>query len=62
MMLLPVKHTYTQLKSYYVRHFTTVSFACLCNKKYRRCYDFLYQFFYANLSKPVFKTFVRDFN
>ena len=40
---------------------SSVSFIYLCKKKYRRCYDFEYQFFDANFFKPVLKTIVCDF-
>ena len=53
---LPVKYIYAQLKAQCVRRFTSVSFFCVCNKGYRRCYDFVYQFAVANL----FKTLTRD--
>ena len=56
MQLLHVKHIYTQLKSYYVQCFTSVSFVCIRNTKYRRCYDFIDQFFKTvillNYKKP----------
>ena len=38
----------SQLKSKCVRRFTPVSFVCICNKKYKRCFDFIYQFFMAS--------------
>ena len=46
-LLLPDKYTYAQLKPQCVWHFTNISFICICSKEYRRCYDFVYQFFDA---------------
>ena len=59
MQLLTVKHNYTQLKSQCLRHFASVSFVFICNKKHRRCYDFVYQFFGAIFLR-LFKTLAHD--